>query len=52
MLNPFCGYATTCVAAEKLNRKWIGIDVSFKAYELEKERLAEKVTDPEDLFKY
>ena len=40
VLDPFCGCATACSAAEKLNRKWIGIDVSPKAYELVKERLA------------
>ena len=39
VLDPFCGCATACSAAEKLNRKWIGIDVSPKAYELVKERL-------------
>ena len=27
VLDPFCGCATTCVAAEKLGRSWIGIDV-------------------------
>ena len=43
VLDPFCGCATTCVASEKLERKWIGIDVSFKAYELVKERLQKEV---------
>ena len=38
-LDPFCGCATTCVAAEKLGRKWVGIDVSEKAAELVKERI-------------
>ena len=28
VLDPFCGCATACVAAEKLNRHWIGIDLS------------------------
>lgn len=28
VLDPFCGCATTLVAAEKLGRKWVGIDVS------------------------
>ena len=31
VLDPFCGCATTCVAAQRLNRRWIGIDVSDKA---------------------
>ncbi len=48
VLDPFCGCATTCVAAEKLGRKWIGIDVSFKAYELVKIRLNKEVVS--DLF--
>ena len=39
ILDPFCGCATTCVAAEKLNRKWIGIDVSPIAADLVKERI-------------
>ncbi len=52
VLDPFCGCATTCVAAEKLNRQWVGIDVSFKAYELVKERLTKEAADPEDLYKY
>ena len=43
VLDPFCGCATTCVAAEKLGRDWIGIDVSIKAYDLVKERLKKEV---------
>ena len=43
VLDPFCGCATTCIAAEILERKWIGVDVSHKAYELVKERLKKEV---------
>ena len=43
VLDPFCGCATTCIASEKLNRKWVGIDISVKAYELVKERLNKEV---------
>ena len=43
VLDPFCGCATTCVASEQLGRKWIGIDVSIKAYELVKKRLKKEV---------
>ena len=27
VLDPFAGYATTCVAAELLGRQWAGIDI-------------------------
>ncbi len=43
VLDPFCGCATTCVAAEKLGREWIGVDLSEKAYDLVVERLAKEV---------
>lgn len=43
VLDPFCGCATTCVAAENLGRHWIGIDISPKAVELVRERLKERV---------
>lgn len=43
VLDPFCGCATTCVAAENLDRQWAGIDISYKAYELVKERLNREV---------
>ena len=39
VLDPFCGCATTCIAAERLQRQWIGIDLSPKAVELVKLRL-------------
>ena len=41
VLDPFCGCATTCVAAERLQRQWIGIDLSPKSYALVKSRLAQ-----------
>ena len=43
VLDPFCGCATTCVAAERLQRQWIGIDISPKALELVKQRLQSQV---------
>ena len=52
ILDPFCGCATTCIASEKLNRQWAGIDISVKAYELVKERLEKEVANPEDLLQY
>lgn len=39
VLDPFCGCATACVAAENLGRKWVGIDLSPKAIELVNLRL-------------
>ena len=49
ILDPFCGCATACVAAEKLNRKWIGIDLSSKAYELVNYRLGKSVDEIGDI---
>lgn len=42
VLDPFCGCATTCIAAEKHQRQWIGIDISHKAIELVKFRLEQE----------
>ena len=39
VLDPFCGCATTCIAAERLQRHWIGIDLSSKSFTLAKTRL-------------
>ena len=49
VLDPFCGCATTCVAAEKVGRQWLGIDVSAKAYELVQMRLSKEVERPDAL---
>ena len=42
ILDPFCGCGTTVEAAEKLGRKWIGIDIAIRAVDVIKERLDEK----------
>ena len=42
ILDPFCGCATTCVAAEKLKRQWIGIDIWDKAHKVVIKRLKEE----------
>ena len=39
ILDPFCGCATACVAADQLGRRWVGIDISPKAAELVNMRL-------------
>lgn len=42
VFDPFCGCATTLVAAERLQRRWVGIDISEKAVEIAKTRLTKK----------
>ena len=39
VLDPFCGCATACVAAERLGRQWVGIDLSPLAAKLVNSRL-------------
>jgi site-specific DNA-methyltransferase (adenine-specific) len=41
IMDPFCGCATTCVAAQQLNRKWIGIDIEKQAAHILVERLSD-----------
>ena len=44
VLDPFCGCGTATVAAERLNRRWIGIDITHLAVTLMRHRL-------QDIFK-
>lgn len=39
VLDPFCGCGTTIHAAQKLDREWIGIDITYLAINLIKRRL-------------
>ncbi len=39
VLDPFCGCGTTIAVADKLNRRWIGIDVTYVAVDLMERRL-------------
>ena len=39
ILDPFCGCGTAVSVAQKLNRRWIGIDITFLAIGLIKKRL-------------
>lgn len=39
VLDPFCGCGTAIAVAEKLNRRWIGIDITYLAILLIKRRL-------------
>jgi DNA modification methylase len=41
VLDPFCGCGTTIEAAEKLGRKWIGIDIAIRSIDVIKDRLDE-----------
>jgi DNA modification methylase len=60
ILDPFCGCGTTIHAAEKLKRRWIGIDITHLAISLQKYRLKDAfdlvekrdydvIGEPEDL---
>ncbi len=39
VLDCFCGCGTSLAVAQKLNRKWVGIDISYTAIEMVRERL-------------
>ncbi len=39
LLDPFCGCATACVAADRLGRQWVGIDLSPLAAKLVRQRI-------------
>ena len=39
VMDPFCGCATTCVAAQQLKRKWIGIDLGHSVVDILVQRL-------------
>ena len=43
VLDPFCGCATACVAAERLDRQWGGIDLSKKAADLVQVRIRKEI---------
>ena len=45
ILDPFCGCGTAVIASEKLHRHWIGIDVTFLAINLIKNRLSDTFPD-------
>ena len=45
VLDPFCGCGTATVAAERLNRRWIGIDITHLAMSLMRHRLHDAFGD-------
>ena len=44
VLDPFAGCATTCIAAERLGRRWIGIDINKEAQTVVLDRLQREVS--------
>ena len=42
VLDPFCGCATTLIAAERLGRQWVGIDIWDKAHDVVIDRLKQE----------
>jgi DNA modification methylase len=49
VLDPFCGCGTAVVAAQKLGRQWIGIDITHLAISLIKSRLSEMFPELGDI---
>jgi site-specific DNA-methyltransferase (adenine-specific) len=57
ILDPFCGCGTSIAAAQTLNRRWIGIDITHLSISLQKYRLEQMfpgiqfnvIGEPEDL---
>lgn len=45
VLDPFCGCGTTFAAAQRLNRRWIGVDITHLAITLMKRRLKDTFGD-------
>lgn len=48
VLDPFCGCGTAVAVAEKLNRNWIGIDLTYLATHLIKSRLLDALGEGVD----
>ncbi len=46
VLDPFCGCATACIAAEKLGRQWIGIDILPQAADVLRDRARRELQIP------
>ena len=55
VLDPFCGCATTPIAAEKLGRKWVGMDMWDEAHEVVLKRMEDNrqlLTEPNPQIHY
>ena len=49
VLDPFAGCATTCVAAERLGRAWVGIDINKEAEGVVVDRLQKEAQLPQGI---
>src|SRR5260370_4395704 len=47
VLDPFCGCGTALVAAQKLGRRWIGIDITYLSIAVMKARLKDSFGMPD-----
>ena len=45
ILDPFCGCGTALIAAQKLGRKWVGIDITYLAIAVMRQRLRDSFPD-------
>ena len=45
VLDPFCGCGTSIAAAQKLGRRWVGIDITYLSIALQKNRLSTAFPD-------
>ena len=45
VLDPFCGTGTTCVAAKRMGRRFIGIDINPAYVEIARERIEKAAVD-------
>ena len=46
VFEPFCGSGTTCVAAKRLGRKWLGCDIDADAVAIARKRVHEAQSQP------
>ena len=46
ILDPFCGAGTTCLAAKKLGRRYVGYDISEEYVALAERRIADSAKNP------
>jgi site-specific DNA-methyltransferase (adenine-specific) len=46
VFDPFCGCGTAAAVAERLERRWVGIDIARKAIDVIEQRLARVGFDP------